>query len=91
MRYFIDLNREGKLGDITEEEKAERDALVKELYGNKAVTHIYTKEEAEAIKRAEAEANVESAKDENIETSNDMIAVDEVTEITEENSLSNEE
>lgn len=91
MRYFIDLNREGKLGDITEEEKAERDALVKELYGNKAVTHIYTKEEAEAIKRAEAEANVERVKDENIETSNDMIAVDEVTEITEENSLSNEE
>ena len=91
MRYFIDLNREGKLGDITEEEKAERDALVKELYGNKAVTHIYTKEEAEAIKRAEAEANVENVKDENIETSNDMIAVDEVAEITEENSLSNEE
>jgi len=91
MRYFIDLNREGKLGDITEEEKAERDALVKELYGNKAVTHIYTKEEAEAIKRAEEEANVESVKDENIETSNDMIAVDEVAEITEENSLSNEE
>ena len=56
MRYFIDINREGRLEEITEEEKAERDALIKELYGNKAVTRIYTKEEAEAIKRAEEEA-----------------------------------
>ena len=56
MRYFIDINREGRLEEITEEEKAERDALIKELYGNKAVTRIYTKEEADAIKRAEEEA-----------------------------------
>ena len=56
MRYFIDINREGRLEEITDEEKAERDALIKELYGNKAVTRIYTKEEADAIKRAEEEA-----------------------------------
>ena len=67
MRYFIDINREGRLEEITEEEKAERDALIKELYGNKAVTRIYTKEEAEAIKRAEAEMNVESQNDELVE------------------------
>lgn len=33
MRYYIDLNRDGKLADITEEEKVEREALIKELYG----------------------------------------------------------
>jgi Na+/melibiose symporter-like transporter len=75
MRYFIDLNREGKLDEITEEEKAERDALVKELYGNKVTTRIYTKEEAEAMKRAEAEqvdfldkdSNEDDNSDENIQ------------------------
>ena len=72
MRYFIDINREGRLEEITDEEKAERDALIKELYGNKAVTRIYTKEEADAIKRAEAEALADLDK-------NDDAAVEEAT------------
>ena len=75
MRYFIDLNRAGKLDEITDEEKTERDALVKELYGNKVTTRIYTKEEAEAIKQAETkqvdfldkDSNKDDNSDENIQ------------------------
>ena len=75
MRYFIDLNRAGKLDEITEEEKAEREGLIHELYGKKYSTHIYTKEEAEAIKAAEAE-QIDFLKNE---------------EITEENNIANED
>ena len=55
MRYFIDLNREGMLDEITDEERVEREELIHELYGKKYSTRIYTKEEAEAMKSAEAE------------------------------------
>ena len=76
MRYFIDLNREGKLGDITEEEKAERDALIKELYGNNVTTRIYTKEEVEEMKRLQEEMRGE-------ETDNESVNASEDTENTE--------
>ncbi|MBR2349964.1 MAG: MFS transporter [Clostridia bacterium] len=33
MRYFMDLNRAGQLDTITEEEAAERDQMIAELYG----------------------------------------------------------
>ena len=76
MRYFIDLNREGKLADITEEEKAERDALIKELYGGNVTTRIYTKEEVEEMKRLQEEMQGE-------ETDNESVNASEDTENTE--------
>ena len=87
MRYFIDLNREGKLGDITEEEKAERDALVKELYGNNVTTHIYTKEEVEEMKRLQEEMQGEETDDEGVNASEDT----ENTETAENQVAENEE
>lgn len=78
MRYFIDLNRAGRLDEITEEEKAEREGLIHELYGKKYSTHIYTKEEAEAIKAAEAE-QIDFLKNEEI-TEENNIANDDIQE-----------
>ncbi len=47
MRYFMDANREGRLLDLPEEELAERETLVKELYGKVDKITIIKKEEIE--------------------------------------------
>ncbi len=88
MRYFMDLNREGKLADITEEEKAEREALIHELYGKKYTTRILTPEEAEELKQAEASLldNQKDVEDFDTPVEDEIIPVaDENT--TEENTI----
>jgi Na+/melibiose symporter-like transporter len=81
MRYFMDLNREGKLADITEEEKAEREALIHELYGKKYTTRILTPEEAEELKQAEASLLDNQKEVEDVDTP----VEDEITPVADEN------